>query len=421
EDGPTVTFDLLSLFTDVDDATGSLVFSIVSNDNPTLVLGSIDAVTGQLILNAGADLSGVANLVIRATDAAGGFDQTSVTVTVDPVDDAVINILPAGQSVEEGQFLLFSSALGTNISVTDIDSTNITITLSVAGGLLTLGSTAGLSFSDGDGVADQSMTFTGTVSAINAALDGLLFQPGTSFAGIVPLQIDSWSPDLPLADRAPVSSETLNILVLEALAPVESELPDAPAPPVIATPVEPEPEDEKTKTESQQGKKPTAETAAESEFTEPDIFADFTVPAVELPAQVEPALVDSGFEGTRERITAVARMLLELGVDGKLPAFIISDAVMDALDSMRDELGGLDDADSQQHEFLVTLATGLTLTLSAGFVSWIMRAGALLTSLLSTTPLWQRFDPLPVLASHDEDNDEEEDADAVRSLFGANQ
>ena len=37
-----------------------------------------------------------------------------------------------------------------------------------------------------------------------------------------------------------------------------------------------------------------------------------------------------------------------------------------------------------------------TVTLSAGFVVWMLRAGSLMASLLATRPLWSEFDPLPV-------------------------
>ena len=50
----------------------------------------------------------------------------------------------------------------------------VEVTLNVSNGVLTLAGTAGLVFTAGDGTADASMTFTGTVAAINAALDGLV-------------------------------------------------------------------------------------------------------------------------------------------------------------------------------------------------------------------------------------------------------
>ena len=53
-------------------------------------------------------------------------------------------------------------------------------------------------------------------------------------------------------------------------------------------------------------------------------------------------------------------------------------------------------------------STGVVLT--AGVVAWILRSGALLSSLLSTIPLWKGYDPLPILAYKDDDNKDKEAA-----------
>ncbi len=47
----------------------------------------------------------------------------------------------------------------------------------------------------------------------------------------------------------------------------------------------------------------------------------------------------------------------------------------------------------------VQIMLGTTVALTAGYVSWILRGGALLTSLLSTIPLFRRFDPIPILTA----------------------
>ncbi|MBY0230554.1 MAG: lamin tail domain-containing protein [Gemmataceae bacterium] len=56
-------------------------------------------------------------------------------------------------------------------------------TLTASAGTFTLATTTGLTFTAGDGTADATMTFTGTVNAINAALDGLAYAPGTGYTG----------------------------------------------------------------------------------------------------------------------------------------------------------------------------------------------------------------------------------------------
>ena len=58
----------------------------------------------------------------------------------------------------------------------------LTVTL-MATSLLTLSTTAGLTFTAGDGIADQTMTFSGSLAAINAALDGLIYDPTENFGG----------------------------------------------------------------------------------------------------------------------------------------------------------------------------------------------------------------------------------------------
>lgn len=46
---------------------------------------------------------------------------------------------------------------------------------------------------------------------------------------------------------------------------------------------------------------------------------------------------------------------------------------------------------------LVKIAAGASVVLTAGFVSWLLRSGLLLSALLSSLPVWQGFDPLVVV------------------------
>ena len=76
------------------------------------------------------------------------------------------------------------------ISIADDAGANtVQVALTGTNGVITLAGTAGLVFSVGDGTADGAMTFTGTVSAINAALDGLSFAPTANFSGAASLSI----------------------------------------------------------------------------------------------------------------------------------------------------------------------------------------------------------------------------------------
>lgn len=80
-----------------------------------------------------------------------------------------------------------------DITIADADagSGDLEVSLAVTNGTLTLSGTSGLVFSVGDGTADAAMTFTGTLTNINAALNGLSFAPTTAYTGSASLQIDA--------------------------------------------------------------------------------------------------------------------------------------------------------------------------------------------------------------------------------------
>ncbi len=48
------------------------------------------------------------------------------------------------------------------------------------------------------------------------------------------------------------------------------------------------------------------------------------------------------------------------------------------------------------------------MSLTAGFVSWILRGGSLLASLISTVPLLNRFDPLPIVKTRSDSKKSDE-------------
>jgi VCBS repeat-containing protein len=73
-------------------------------------------------------------------------------------------------------------------------------------------------------------------------------------------------------------------------------------------------------------------------------------------------------------------------------------AFWDRLDQIRQQMDDPDAVDDAKPvNVQIMLGTGVSLT--AGFVSWILRGGSLLASFMSTVPLLKRFDPLPVLKS----------------------
>ncbi|MEQ1635602.1 MAG: DUF4347 domain-containing protein [Methylococcales bacterium] len=103
------------------------------------------------------------------------------------------NTTPGAQTTSYNSSLIFSSANGNQLSVNDANagSSPLEVTLSVSNGTLALASVSGLSFTSGSGAADSTMTFSGTVSDLNNALNGLDFTPTNNFNGIATLTLST--------------------------------------------------------------------------------------------------------------------------------------------------------------------------------------------------------------------------------------
>jgi large repetitive protein len=120
-------------------------------------------------------------------DGDGGSDTgtANATVNVTAVNDAPVNTVPGAQTINEDTVLTFSSGNSNLISIADIDvgASTEQVTLTGTNGTVSLSGTAGLSFSVGDGTTDGTMTFSGTLAAVNTALSGLTFHPTANFYG----------------------------------------------------------------------------------------------------------------------------------------------------------------------------------------------------------------------------------------------
>ena len=161
---------------------------------------TISATTGTLTFTPAQDANGQATVTVSLSDDGGvdnegqdtSPDQT-FTITIEAVNDAPVVTVPPAQGTLEDQAVIFSTAAGTAISVADLDAeetpgAELEVTLT-AGSSVTLATTAGLTFSDGDGTDDEAVTFRGTLAAINAALDGLRYDPTPNANGAASLAV----------------------------------------------------------------------------------------------------------------------------------------------------------------------------------------------------------------------------------------
>jgi hypothetical protein len=176
----------------------SLVATDVDGDTLSYVVvsgpmhGALSGSGASLTYTPFANYNGPDSFTFKANDGQADSNVATVAITVTEVNDAPVNSVPLDtQTMAKNTNLIFSSGNGNAILIADVDagSALIQVTLAVTDGTLTLSSTAGLTFSTGDGYADRRMTFTGTIEAINAALDGLRFTPRKKFTGTVILTL----------------------------------------------------------------------------------------------------------------------------------------------------------------------------------------------------------------------------------------
>ena len=147
----------------------------VNNDGkPDIVTANNGPDSGSVFLGNGA--GGFA--------AAGSFGTglTPSSVALGYFDDGFQRML-------EDQALIFATAKGNAITLADIDAVGPeTLTLSVLHGSLVLATLAGLTVNSGaNGTA--SLTVTGTLADLNAALDGLTYLPTGNYNGLDTLNI----------------------------------------------------------------------------------------------------------------------------------------------------------------------------------------------------------------------------------------
>ncbi len=107
-----------------------------------------------------------------------GFAMDNFTFSIAPSNSAPTATTPSTPSVTEDDT---NVALANDIQVADSDGDNQTVTFTITGGTLTTG-TSGITFGGG-GNCSSSFTVSGTLAAINTALDAATFTPTPNLYG----------------------------------------------------------------------------------------------------------------------------------------------------------------------------------------------------------------------------------------------
>lgn len=181
-------------------AAGGTWFYTTDNGNTWLPLGNPSASNARLLsarpesrlyLSPGPDFEGnVANgITFRAWDRTSGSDggtanpgagggTSAFSATSDTAAIQVLGINDAPQIGAPDQTSGDEDSIQSiTITITDPDSPQATVDLGAGHGTLSLASIAGLAFQIGDGVADASMRFSGSLAAVNGALANVSYLP----------------------------------------------------------------------------------------------------------------------------------------------------------------------------------------------------------------------------------------------------
>ena len=196
--GSTTAVDLNAIVTDdalpnpPDQVTATWIYTYTPNGqtSPTQsgTFGNQTQATpanyGQFYFNTPATFAagpGVYDVILVVND---GQLQTVSTDFKIYVNSSVAITAPPTSSVNENCPLVFCSGNGNPISVTDPNAGSSVeqLTLTETHGILTLASTKGLTFSAGSNKS-SSMTVKGTLTNLNAALNGLTFTPTSGYFG----------------------------------------------------------------------------------------------------------------------------------------------------------------------------------------------------------------------------------------------
>jgi hypothetical protein len=181
-------------------ANGTLLLNSVAITVAGTVVSAADIAGGLLTFAPDADENGAgyATFTFQVRDNGGtdnggqNTDQTPNTITFDVTalnDAPVLTLQDNTVSGTEDVDVVFNAANLNAITVSDVESATLEVTLTVLNGVLSTSSDSGLTFTTGDGENDATMTFSGTLADINAALEGLVYRGGLNYEGADTLSV----------------------------------------------------------------------------------------------------------------------------------------------------------------------------------------------------------------------------------------
>jgi hypothetical protein len=324
---------------------------------------------------------------------------------------------------------------GNAISISDGDPSTagigVSLTLTSTDGVMTLSGETGLVFAAGTGTGDSTMTFSGSLTDLDNALEGMIFTPQANFNGAATVQVTiNEVGSLPSPSKTVVIN--VNPAAVNGAPPAGTSSgaasgisgggnnsgillgnnsgPSTPNPAPSSPPISTNSGGNSsgstvTTPSAPADPAPAPEAPAPTEDPAP---ADTGQPAEPVPAKVAPAAkateapaaaAAAGADKAavmheHQSLAVIPSVKVETVPEQVFPFLAQQSPMWKNMDSVKDEM-----ASQKTLKFEAGSATVASLGASAAYLLWLLRGGSLLSSLLSIFPAWKSMDPLPVLES----------------------
>jgi hypothetical protein len=132
---------------------------------------------------------------------------------------------------------------------------------------------------------------------------------------------------------------------------------------------------------------------------------------------------NSSQESYASEIASLDPITIDSTILNTFSSMSISENFYADLDKMYKEMDENAEKEKHENDFTVEVASGISLSLTAGFVAWLFRSGSLIASLFATMPMWRDFDPVSILSDEKDEEesrlDEEtsQDAQKIEQIF----
>jgi VCBS repeat-containing protein len=237
DEGGTTVFTGTELFVTDVDGPGVPTFTLgAAPTNGNLVLGGLSLAAGQTFsqidvstgalsyVHSGSETASD-RFTFTASDGANGLiSLNTFSIRVTATNDAPTLTVPTGITVNEDTAFIFSGA--NRPTVSDVDSTSLTVNLSVLNGTLNI-SGSGLTIANNGTSAVQ---VTGTAAALNNALGALRYQGNLNYNGDDTLTVDVSDGEFSTSQDVSITVTPVNDVPVLTVPGAQTGLEDTPLP-----------------------------------------------------------------------------------------------------------------------------------------------------------------------------------------------